>query len=265
MSAPALIACSAAALCLGLPVLAASGHLEAKHRAANVADAAALAAADAASGWVAADVEPCALAEQVAAASGASIVDCFLDPAVAGARVIVRLGAPFVAEARAYAAAESSPTWDDTGPVGENGWAWPSNVRGVTQGFHDGLAIDLAVTGDRMLYAPFDGVVIGAGPDGGGIPESCRAQPGWWRGQNYTVLIRHEYQGAVLYSSHNHVVPGSSRQLGIAPGTRVVAGQAVAEGGMSGCTSGLHTHFTMSTKPVNSYPDLNPFAYIGSP
>lgn len=265
MSAPALLACAAAALCLGLPVLAASGHLEAKHRAANVADAAALAAADAASGWVAGDIEPCALAEKIAVAAGASIVSCSLDPAVAGARVVVRTGAPIVAEAKAYAAAESREIWADTGTVGENGWAWPSNVRGITQGFHDGLSIDLAVAGEGTLYAPFDGVVIMAGPDGGGMPDPCRAQPGWWRGQNYTVLIRHEYQGAVLYSSHNHVVPDSSQQLGIVPGTRVVAGQAVAEAGMSGCTSGLHSHFTMSTKPVNAYPDLNPFAYIGSP
>ncbi|QIK63960.1 peptidoglycan DD-metalloendopeptidase family protein [Leucobacter viscericola] len=264
MSAPVLLACSAAALCLGLPVLAASGSLEAKHRAANAADAAALAAADAANGWINSEATPCELAEQVAVASGASVAGCSVDPAGTGVRVLVRTGAPIVAEARAYAAAESS-AWNEINPVSDNGWAWPSNARGVTQGFHDGMAIDLAVDGQRTLYAPFDGVVVRAGPDGAGMPEACRSQPSWWRGQNYTVLIRHEYEGRVVYSSHNHIVPTSPEQWGIFPGKKVVAGQPVAQAGMSGCTSGLHTHFTLSSKPVNAYPDLNPYKYLGPP
>ncbi|QIM17985.1 M23 family metallopeptidase [Leucobacter coleopterorum] len=264
MSVPIMVACSAAALCLGLPVLVASGSLEAKHRAANAADAAALAAADAMTGWIEVGSTPCDLAEQVAAASNAKVLECSADPAEVGMKVTVRTEPPIVAEAKAYAAAERS-AWTDMSPVGENGWAWPSNVRGISQGFHDGLAIDLAVSGSGTLYAPFGGVVVRAGPDGGGIPEACETHPNWWRGQNYTVLIRHEYQGEVVYSSHNHLVPSSLEQWGISPGTRVSAGQPVAEAGMSGCTSGLHTHFTLSSKPINAFPDLNPYKYLGPP
>lgn len=264
MSAPVLLACSGVALCLGIPVVIASGQLEAQHSAASVADAAALAAADAASGWTSAQYSPCELAELVASAADASLIECSIDPGVAGARVVVRTGLPVIAEAKSYAAAENA-TWNEMSPVGESGWAWPSNVRGVSQGFHDGLAIDLAVTGEGTLYAPFDGVVISAGPDGGGIPAACKSQPHWWRGENYTVLIRHVYRGEVLFSSHNHLLPASLRQWGITPGSRVVAGQPIAQAGMSGCTSGSHTHFTLSTTPTNTQPDLNPYKYLGTP
>lgn len=77
MSAPVLVACAGAMLAVALPVVAATGSLAGAHRAAGVADAAALAAADAASGWV--DVEPCRLAEEVALASDVALTRCDLE------------------------------------------------------------------------------------------------------------------------------------------------------------------------------------------
>lgn len=267
MSAPSLLACGAAALCIGLPVIAASAQLEAGHRAAGAADAAALAAADAVSGW--AEGEPCALAATVAAEVRGELTLCEVSAPRAEARVEVRIGAPLggaVARARAGSApgvpgASGAPD----GVVGANGWAWPSDRRAVSQGFHDGFSIDLAVTADGALYAPYEGTVVRAGPDGGGVPAACLARPEWWRGTNHTVVIRHEFEGRVIYSSHNHVAPGSSQQLGVTPGARVRAGQRVASAGMSGCTSGPHTHFTLSTTPSNAYPDIDPFEYLGRP
>ncbi len=268
MSAPALLACSAAALCLGLPAIAAAGHLEARHRAAAAADAAALAAADAASGWI--EAEPCTVAGETVDAVGAELVSCEVDAASAEARVVVRAAPPFTAaEARSRAGSGNGPPGGSatggSGPVGANGWAWPSDMRGITQGFHDGFSIDLLVTESGALYAPYDGVVVLAGPDGGGMPDACLANPFWWRGPNHTVLIRHEYRGRVLFSSHNHILPGSPQGLGITAGTRVRSGQQVAVSGMSGCTGGPHSHFTLSTTPTNAFPDVNPFDYIGSP
>ncbi|WP_053384729.1 M23 family metallopeptidase [Leucobacter celer] len=266
MSAPALLACAGAAFCLALPVIVASSQIEAEHRVAAAADAAAIAAADALGGWI--DAEPCEVAHEVVAALEARLLRCLTDAVYAEARVEVELTAPLgVAEAAARAGPGAASGVDAApdGPVGSNGWAWPSDARAVSQGFHDGLSIDLAVTGEGALYAPYAGVVVLAGPDGGGVPEPCLAQPEWWRGPNFSVVIRHEYRERVLYSSHNHVAPASPQRFGLTPGSRVRAGQRVATAGMSGCTSGPHTHFTLSSSPVNAHPDIDPFAYIGPP
>ncbi|MGO1538785.1 MAG: Rv3654c family TadE-like protein [Leucobacter sp.] len=92
MSAPVVTACSIVALALGLPVLAAGMHLEARHRIAGAADAAALAAADAAAGWV--NGTPCEIAGGVAAAANAHLAQCDVDEATATARVSVREWTP---------------------------------------------------------------------------------------------------------------------------------------------------------------------------
>ncbi|UOQ56527.1 M23 family metallopeptidase [Leucobacter allii] len=267
MSAPAAFACAIAALCLAVPVIGAGAQLESDRRADALADAAALAAADALGGW--AEGEPCALAAAVATSAGAGVTRCELDAAQAQARVVVAVDAPLgTVSGSARAGPERlEPSEAPGGPVGADGWAWPSAQRGVTQGHHDGLAIDLSVggPGGDALYAPYDGVVVAAGPDGGGIPAVCRANPWWWHGPNHTVLIRHAVGDRVIYSSHNHIAPGSAAALGIAAGSAVRAGQAVARAGMSGCTSGPHTHFTLASSPVNAFPDLDPFAYLGAP
>ena len=265
MSSTALVACSAVALCLGLPIISAAQHLESRHRAEAVADAAALAAADASSGWN--SLPPCEAAEAVAGAMEAHIVTCDLVASNADVRVVTEVGGyPITARGRAHAAAEGvRQSVPGAGPVGQNGWAWPSDQRRLSQGFHDGFAIDLAVTPNGALYAPFDGVVVAAGPDGGGIPPVCQLQAGWWHGPNSTVVIRHEAEGRAIFSSHNHIDPTSPAGLGIAVGVPVAAGQQVAVAGLSGCTSGPHTHFTLSTSASNTDPDVNPFEYIGPP
>lgn len=253
MSAPAAIGCAFAAVVLGIPVVAVGAGLEARHRVAGAADAAALAAAYAAAGWI--PSEPCALAAEVTSSMSVVLTSC--EAAGGEARVEVRAAAPLGGvRARARAAPERA----SGGEVGANGWAWPSGVRGVTQDFHDGYAIDLAVAADGALYAPYDGVVVSSGSDGGGIPAVCAANPGWWRGPNHGVVMRHEFKGRVMFSSHNHIAPGS----GAKPGTVVRAGQRVATAGMSGCTSGPHSHFTLSTRPSSVKPDLNPYEYLGA-
>ena len=262
MSAPATLVCAAAAVCLGLPIIAAASHLEAAHRAAGAADAAALAAADASAGFITAD--PCESAGDVARSAAAEVVHCELDAVRADARIEVAAGGPFGTVTATAHAGPPPVAEGPRGPVGANGWAWPSAEAGTTQGFHDGYSIDLRTSDGSPLYAPYDGVVIAAGADGGGVPAECIAEPAWWRGPNYTVLIRHEYRGHVLYSSHNHVAPGSPEAFGAEPGATVRSGQTVALAGMSGCTSGPHSHFTLSTRPSNVAPDVNPYLYIGA-
>nr|WP_243752105.1 peptidoglycan DD-metalloendopeptidase family protein [Leucobacter weissii] len=116
----------------------------------------------------------------------------------------------------------------------------------------------MAVAADGALYAPYDGVVVASGIVGDGVPEACVANPGWWRGPNHSVVMRHEFAGRVIFSSHNHIAPGSA----VEPGVRVVAGQQVATSGMSGCTSGPHSHFTMATTQRIVNPDINPYDYL---
>lgn len=90
----------AAALSLGLAGV--GGAAVTAQRAAGAADAAALAAADAASGAVAADGGPCALAERVAAASGAHLTACEVSGLVATVTVEAKYaGLAAVSRARA--------------------------------------------------------------------------------------------------------------------------------------------------------------------
>lgn len=149
------------------------------------------------------------------------------------------------------------------GPRNKNGWAWPTDTRLLTQGYHEGVALDLASSAGGPIFAAYKGTVVEAGGDGFGMPGFCPAA--WWRGQNQTVVIRHVYNGKVLYSAVNHVAAGSSKALGIKVGTRVRSGQQIATEGMSGCTSGPHTHFVMRRTQFNWNGEVKPLGYIGKP
>ncbi|MBC9942957.1 hypothetical protein ICL81_00245 [Leucobacter sp. cx-328] len=94
MSVPIAIGCVAAIVICGGIILAATHHSIAAAAAAGAADSAALAAADALAGYL--DAEPCAIAQTVAAAVGASITECVVNEVTAsvliGARIPTALG-----------------------------------------------------------------------------------------------------------------------------------------------------------------------------
>ncbi|WP_101848527.1 Rv3654c family TadE-like protein [Zhihengliuella sp. ISTPL4] len=79
LGATLLVVC--ATLSVGLAAL--GGAAVTAQRAAGAADAAALAAADSASGAVPTGEEPCTLAARVAAATGATLTSCSLEGYVA--------------------------------------------------------------------------------------------------------------------------------------------------------------------------------------
>lgn len=94
MSVPIAIGCVAATvICAGI-VLAATHHAVASAAAAGAADSAALAAADALAGYL--EAEPCAIAQTVAAAVGASLTECVVNEVTSsvlvGARIPTVLG-----------------------------------------------------------------------------------------------------------------------------------------------------------------------------
>ncbi len=102
MSTPAVLGCAAAALLLALPVVAAASTLETRHRLDGAADAAALAAADAASGWI--DAEPCELARRVLETAGARFEECRLDDDTGRVRIRASAGTMLgTTHARAHA------------------------------------------------------------------------------------------------------------------------------------------------------------------
>ncbi|GAB3601381.1 helicase [Microbacterium tumbae] len=92
----------AVAATLGLGLVAVGGAAVTAQRIAGAADAAALAAADAASGAVVAPDGPCALAARVAAASGAELTLCEVIGVVATVEVQAKYaGLAAVSRARA--------------------------------------------------------------------------------------------------------------------------------------------------------------------
>jgi len=147
------------------------------------------------------------------------------------------------------------------GKRNKNGWAWPTDRRAITQGYHEGVAVDLASTAGGPIFAPHSGVVVQVGGDGFGKPWWCPTA--WWRGENQTVVIRHKVNGKTLYTAVNHMAAGSSKALGIRVGKKVRSGQQIATEGMSGCTSGPHTHFVMRKTQFNWNGQIKPGKYIG--
>lgn len=88
-ASPVMLACAAVAVLCGVPVLLAAGLIDADRRAAGAADAASLAAADALAGRL--EGEPCAVAARVAAAAGATLIECLSEPASGEARVRIEI------------------------------------------------------------------------------------------------------------------------------------------------------------------------------
>lgn len=106
MSAIVTGAVAAGLFGVALAVTAAAGVQMAQREAAGAADAAALAAADAALGFTAGSEEPCQLAARTAAAGGAQLTSCVADKGGGEVRYTVRVEkqqGPFVAKAAARA------------------------------------------------------------------------------------------------------------------------------------------------------------------
>lgn len=146
---------------------------------------------------------------------------------------------PAVAQAPARTAPLSSIT-KPAAPRGSSGgsgtWVWPSDWRVITQYFgwkHTGVDID----GDfnTLNYAAADGVVI---------------YSGWRNGYGNTVEVDHG-NGIVTRYAH------ASKNL-VSKGDVVVAGQAVAQTGTTGNSTGTHLHFEV----IKNGKFQNPLDYI---
>lgn len=129
------------------------------------------------------------------------------------------------------------------GPVGEDGWAYPTDrdKTEFTSGFgmrggdmHNG--VDLAGPVGTPLYAARDGKVIAAGTATGF---------GHW------IVLRHEdTDGSRVDTVYGHMYPDG---VFVSTGDEVKAGQNIAAMGNAGWSSGPHLHFEVWK---GGYPDL---------
>lgn len=159
---------------------------------------------------------------------------------------------------------EASSTWLADGSCNPKndatGWFWPSDQFTINQGYHDGYALDMGSAPGGAKCSPYDGVVVYSGDDTP-ISPYWAGCPAPWHGNNVAVIVKHEYQGKVIYSAHSHLAKGTTAPVG----SKVKAGQQIASAGMSGCTTGPHAHFALSTSPTSIPQNIDPYQYIPRP
>lgn len=212
----------ALALCAGFAAV--GGAAVTAQRLSATADNAALAAADAAGGWI--DGDPCVRASEVALSGGATLVSCEQQ----GATVTVSV-------ADTYAGLEVTVSARAGSVAGGAGGAWVLPSDGAqssgygpresectpdycASSFHEGL--DFATGCGAPIYAVAAGEVTVAGSDGG---------------FGNHVRIQHT---SVLTSGYAHLQEGS---LLVSVGESVVAGQVIGLEGDTGNSFGCHLHF----------------------
>ena len=98
MSVPIAVACIAVTVLVGTPPLIATERVVRGVQASAAADAAALAAADAALGWI--DAEPCVIATEIAVSAGAQLQECTVESGTGVSRVTVVRGSSLGAVSR---------------------------------------------------------------------------------------------------------------------------------------------------------------------
>lgn len=123
------------------------------------------------------------------------------------------------------------------GSAGGSGtWVWPTDWRVITQHYgwkHTGVDIDGDFT--TQSYAAADGVVI---------------YSGWRNGYGYTVEIDHGNGIVTRYAHHSKNY--------VSKGDVVTAGQAIAQTGTTGRSTGTHIHFEV----IKNGKFQNPLDYI---
>lgn len=119
---------------------------------------------------------------------------------------------------------------------GRGDWAWPTDWRVITQYYgwkHTGVDIDGDYTTES--FASADGVVIYAG---------------WRNGYGMTVEVDHGDGLVTRYAHHS--------KLFVAKGDAVKAGQAIAQTGSTGRSTGTHLHFEV----IKNGKFQNPLDYV---
>ncbi|MFH1405299.1 MAG: peptidoglycan DD-metalloendopeptidase family protein [Patescibacteria group bacterium] len=120
--------------------------------------------------------------------------------------------------------------------AGSGNWIWPTDMRVITQYFgwrHTGLDIDADYS--TKSYAAAPGVVTYSG----------------WRG-DYGIMVEINHGGGLVARYAHH----SKNYVSV--GDTVYAGQAIAQSGSTGRSTGTHLHFEVIKNGVRK----NPLDYI---
>lgn len=120
--------------------------------------------------------------------------------------------------------------------AGKGTWVWPTDWRVITQYYgwkHTGVDIDGDYTTNS--YAAADGIVI---------------YSGWRNGYGYTVEVDHGNGLVTRYAHHS--------KLYVKVGDVVTAGQALAQTGTTGNSTGTHLHFEV----IKNGKFQNPLDYV---
>ncbi|MFF0744111.1 M23 family metallopeptidase [Streptomyces sp. NPDC004111] len=175
-----------------------------------------------------------------------------------GATVVAGAGTAFAAEAKApaqapAAAAKSVGQAAKKKAAKTKRWAKPVQGyalsatfgRGGTMWSHKHSGQDFAVPVGTKVRAAAAGVVVKAGPNGGGDGPAY----------GNAIVVRHADR---TYSQYAHL-----SRIQVRPGQQVAAGQQIALSGNTGNSSGPHLHFEIRTTP-NYGSAVNPVAYLRS-
>ena len=148
-----------------------------------------------------------------------------------GRQLIIPHGKPPVTEVRTYLAHQKVPSFE---PLLDPVWNWPVAPAGyyacpipgarLSQGLHGHNAVDLAIAYGTPIHAAAAGTVIVAKSNGL-----------WNGGYGNFVIISHGNGSQTLYAHMSRVA--------VSPGAQVSRSQTIGYIGMTGMTTGPHTHF----------------------
>ena len=175
--------------------------------------------------------------------------------ATLGATVAAGAGTAFAAEAKAPVQAPKAVAEKAAAKAKAKAKRWAKPVQGyalsATYGRGGGMwahkhsGQDFAVPIGTKVKAAAAGVVVKAGPNGGGDGPAY----------GNAIVVRHADR---TYSQYAHL-----SRIQVTPGQQVAAGQQIALSGNTGNSSGPHLHFEIRTTP-NYGSAVNPVAYLRS-
>lgn len=164
--------------------------------------------------------------------------------------------------------------------VSSSGWGYPTRSPSAACGFgcyegHVGMDVQ-SVGGSKIqvgepLYAMRDGEVVATGDEvAAGEPDAvteqyCKAYleprvgPAWQGVPSQIVKIKSTVDGQEYYIRYSHLKEGS---ITVKVGDTVKMGQKIAEVGLTGCTTGTHSHITVSPNRNGTNP-IDPTTLVG--
>lgn len=147
-----------------------------------------------------------------------------LESLIVGSTIIIPGGEISIPTPIKHSTPNTSNSRSNNGPIQAGYFSNPLPGGIMTQGLHDGNAVDIGAARGTPIHAAADGTVIIARNNGG-----------WNGGYGNYVVITHDNGAQTLYSHMKNTI--------VSPGQFVSNGQTIGYVGMTGRTTGPHLHF----------------------